>query len=133
AARPAVVEHRLEFTEQRRFRTRRLGTQVEAPPQNLDELLARQRRIVQIDTAHMTTGFRLERGLEQRRFSSSCFADKNGHSLCRRQAILKVAQRLPVTGSEEQIFWVRSQLERELAKSVITLVHRPVQPTTASS
>src|SRR5205823_6509329 len=102
---------------------RRARPQLEPIRQQLDELAAGERGIVEVHAGDVAAPFGFERRAKQRRLSRSGFTDEDGHRLCREQTVLQIAQRLAMLRRQEQEFRVGCQLERELAKAVEAQIH----------
>src|SRR5712692_4158303 len=98
--------------------------EAEAPLQKLEELLARQQGIAHVDAAGVLAPLSVERGMDERRFARSRFADQHRDALTAGDRVLDVAQRFPMLVGQEQIARVRRQVERPLSESVETFVHQ---------
>src|SRR5438046_7453808 len=110
---------------------RRACTKPEPSREGLDEVLAGQNRIVQANPSDVAARFGLERRMEKRRLAGAGLAQQHRQRLGRADAVVQVAERLPVSRRQEQELRVRRQLERQVAKTVKLLIHRAalsVQP-----
>ena len=108
------------------FEARRFARQTELRCEHLDELVARQRRVVQMHAVHLL-GLLLERRPNQRRLAGAGFADEQRDALAAGDAVLEVAQRLAVRLGQHQEPRVRRQVERPLAKAEELFVHQHAQ------
>jgi hypothetical protein len=118
----AAAQHVFELQQQRRLRLARPVAQLEAVREHLDELGARERRVLQMHAVHARR-LPLERGPDERRLAGPRLAHEQRDAGTAGDAVLQVAQRLPVNVGHHQETRVRRQVERTLAKAVEGLVH----------
>ena len=117
-----LLQQLFELEQQRRLRFAGAVAQLEPRRQHLDELVARQRRVLQVHAVHARR-LPLERRADERRLAGAGFADQQRDALAAGDPVLEVAQRLPVDVGQHQEPRVRRQVERPLAKAVEGLVH----------
>ena len=119
-----IPNDRLQAAEQGRLRPFRVRSEIESRRQRLDELGARQCRVVQIDAGNAAAPLRFEGRAQQRRLACARFADEQRDGFGGRQSVLEIAERFPVLSREEQVLRIRGQFERGLRKTIERLVHR---------
>ena len=108
---------------QRVFDVAASALEPESGGEKLDELVARQRRVVEIHDQALAHALRLQRRVHDGRLAGAGFADEQREAGSRRQAVLERRQRLAVTRGHEQKARVRRQLEGPLTKTVKGFVH----------
>ena len=92
-----------ELLEQQRLRRGRVGSQAEAIGEKLEELAARQRRVVQVQRPRRSACLRFERGAHERRLAGAGLADEQRQPFPRRDAVLQVGQGLAVPRRQVQV------------------------------
>jgi hypothetical protein len=97
----ALAQQRLELDEHRRLRGAGGRAQLEAQGEHLDELVARQRRVAQIDAVHPCR-LPLERRADDRRLPRAGVADEQSDPLVAGDAVGQVAERFPMNLREHQ-------------------------------
>src|SRR5262249_44303487 len=122
-ARLPGTNRRLEAAEQRRLGSLRAAGETEPRREGLEELGARQGRVVDQRAPHVAASVGGQRGAEQRRLAGTGLTDQQRHRFGRRQSVFEVAQRLTVLRREEQVLRIRRQLEWTFPETVVARVH----------
>ena len=125
-------ERLFQLVQQRRLRFPGAAAQLEPERQHFDELVPGQHRVLDVHAVH-PRGLPLQRRSNERGLPSAGLADEQRDARAAGDAVLQVAQRLPVDVGHHQETRVRRQIERPLPEAVERLVHQRNQRSTSCS